>query len=229
MSLFAIGDLHLSFGTNKPMDIFSGWNDYLKKLEYNWDYLVKENDTVVIVGDVSWAMDLEQAQADFDYINKLKGNKIILKGNHDYWFSTKKKVDDFLEKNNFNTIKMLFNNSFEYENYCICGTRGWVNEKGQSADNKIIYREAGRLEISIKDGLKLNKQPLVFLHYPPIFNNEYCYEILEVLKKYDIKKVYYGHIHGSGHKFAPNGIRDGIEYMLVSCDYTQFNPVRIAD
>jgi predicted phosphohydrolase len=227
MSLFVIGDLHLSFGTNKPMDIFSGWDNYIEKLIYNWDYLVNEDDTIVIAGDVSWAMTLEEAKADFDFINKLKGKKIILKGNHDYWFSTKTKVEEFLAENGFDTIKILFNNAYEYEDHAICGTRGWINEKGQTADKKVLNREKGRLETSIKEGLKTKKEPIVFLHYPPIFGTEVCEEMLEVLHKYKIKKVYYGHIHGVSSKFAVNGVRDGIEYMLISCDYTQFNPVKI--
>jgi predicted phosphohydrolase len=227
MSLFVIGDLHLSFGTDKPMDIFSGWDNYIQKLEYNWDYLVEENDTVVIVGDISWGMTMEDARADFEFINNLKGKKIILKGNHDYWFSTKSKVDQFLKQNKFDSIKILFNNAYEYGDYAICGTRGWINEKGQQADKKVLNREAGRLEISIQAGLKTKKTPLVFLHYPPIYANDECIEILDVLHKYKIKKVYYGHIHGTACKYAINGERDGIEYMLTSCDYTQFNPVKI--
>ncbi|MEG1027956.1 MAG: metallophosphoesterase, partial [Oscillospiraceae bacterium] len=149
MSLFTIGDLHLSLGEDKPMDIFSGWKDYVNRIYENWQKQVSQEDTVVIVGDISWAMRLSDAKEDFNFINNLNGTKIILKGNHDYWFDTKTKTDLFLQNNNFNSIKILFNNSYEYENYSICGTRGWINETGED-DVKIINREVGRLKLSLQ-------------------------------------------------------------------------------
>lgn len=229
MSLYTIGDLHLSFGCDKPMDIFGGWDNHTARLEENWNKTVKEDDTVVIVGDISWAMTVEEAKPDFDWINRLNGKKIILKGNHDYWFSTKAKVDAFLEENHFDTIKMLFNNSFQYGKYAICGTRGWINEEGEKADKKVLNREAGRLRRSLEDGTKDGLIPIAFLHYPPVYYITECEEILEVLNEFKVSKCYYGHIHGGGYRYAIDGSYKGVGYRLVSCDYTQFNPVKVVD
>lgn len=227
MSLYAIADLHLSFGVDKPMDVFDGWDDYTDKLKDNWIKKVKPDDTVVIAGDISWAMSIEQAKEDFRFIHELPGKKIILKGNHDYWFQTKKKVDDFFEQNGFNSIRMLFNNAYEYGDLAICGTRGWMNEKGISPDKKILLREAGRLQLSLDAAKKTGKTPIVFLHYPPIFENDVCKEIVDVLKQNNVKCCYYGHLHGKSCKNAVIGKKDGIEYSLISCDYIQFNPIKI--
>lgn len=228
MSLYTIADLHLSLGGDKPMDIFSGWDNYLEKLTFNWNYMVKEEDTVVIIGDISWAMSLQGAYLDFKYINDtLNGKKIIVRGNHDYWFSTKAACDKFLDQNGFDKIKILFNNSYEYDDVVICGSRGWVNENGEQATAKILAREAGRLKLSLDHGLRTGKKPIVFLHYPPIYSSNECIEILDVLLQYKITECYYGHIHGRGANYAINGVRDGIQYSLVSCDFTQFNPVKI--
>ncbi len=228
MSLFAIADLHLSLGSDKPMDIFAGWEDYVNRLTYLWNDIVKDEDTVVIAGDISWAMTLEGAYTDFKYINdSLKGKKIILRGNHDYWFSTKSSTDKFLAKHGFDRISMLFNNSYEYEDIVICGSRGWVNETSENASAKITAREAGRLRLSLEHGKRYGKEQIVFLHYPPIFGSNECDEILAVLHEYGIRECYYGHIHGKGARYAINGIRNGISYRLVSCDFIQFNPVKI--
>lgn len=227
MSLYTIGDLHLSLGTNKPMDIFPGWENYVELIQTRWNELVKPNDTVVVVGDISWAMSLEECDADFSFINQLNGTKILMKGNHDYWFTTKTKVEQYLEQKNFNTIKILFNNSYEYEDVVLCGTRGWINEQGEDVDKKVLNREAGRLRLSLEHGKKTGKQPIVFLHYPPIYASNECWEILEVLLEYNIKQCYYGHIHGKSAQYAINGERKGIEFRLVSCDQTDFTPVKI--
>lgn len=229
MSLYTIGDLHLSLGCDKPMDIFSGWEDYVTRLKENWQNTVKPEDTVVIVGDISWAMTLEQAYEDFSFIHQLNGTKIILKGNHDYWFITKTKVDNFLEQNSFTSIKMLHNNAFPYENYAIAGTRGWINEKGEQkpADKKVLDREAGRLRLSLEDALRMGKEPIAFLHYPPVYNVNECSEILDVLNEFNIKKCFYGHIHGAGFYYAIDGVYKNINYRLVSCDYTQFHVVKV--
>lgn len=227
MSLFAIADLHLSFGVDKPMDIFSGWKDYTERLKENWEKMVDDNDTVVIAGDISWAMDIADAKPDFEFINKLPGKKIMLKGNHDYWFQTKNKVDIFLKENGFASIQMLFNNAYLYEDYAICGTRGWMNEKGQNPDKKIMLREAGRLQLSLDAGKKLADKQIVFLHYPPVYENDVCKEIVDVLHQNSIKKCYYGHLHGASCKNAFVGERSGIEYDLISCDYTQFKPIKV--
>lgn len=227
MALFAIADLHLSLSVNKPMDIFSGWDNHVERLSENWTKLVSDEDTVVIPGDISWGIDLNESKADFNFINDLKGTKIILKGNHDYWWSTMSKLNSFLKENRFDTIKILHNNHYRYEGYGICGTRGWINETDIPADAKVLAREAGRLETSIQSALAEDLEPIVFLHYPPIYGNEYNYDILDVMYKYNIKKCYYGHLHGNAHKYAICGERDGIDFRLISGDFVQFCPIRI--
>ena len=227
MSLFTLADLHLSLGTDKPMDIFKGWDNYTNLIRDTWNYLVQPEDTVVVPGDISWALKIEEAKADFDYIHRLNGTKILLKGNHDLWFSTKRKVEDFLAQNGFDSIKILFNNSYEYGDYVLCGTRGWINEQGEAVDKKVLNREAGRLRLSLEDGKKTGKQPIVFLHYPPIYGDSECYEILDVLKEYGVKRCFYGHIHGHSCSYAINGERNGIDFRLVSCDFVGFCPVLV--
>lgn len=225
MSLFAIADLHLSLGTDKPMDIFSGWNDYVTRLESNWRKLITDNDTVVIGGDISWAMKLEETYEDFKFINELPGKKIFVKGNHDYWWQTKKKIEDYLKSKNFSTISILFNNAYELDDYAVCGTRGWFYDVGDDADKKVINREAGRLRASIEAALKTGKEPVVFLHYPPVFQERECQEIMSVLLEYKIGKCYYGHLHGSGaFRYAVTGDYKGVEMHLISCDYLGFMP-----
>lgn len=227
MSLFAIGDLHLSFGCNKPMDIFAGWDDYVNRLETNWNENVKHDDVVVLPGDLSWGMNLEEAKLDFEFLNRLNGQKIISKGNHDYWWTTMLKMTNFLSQNSFDTIKILHNNHYKYESYGICGTRGWISENGVLADTKVLAREAIRLEMSIQSALKENLEPIVFLHYPPVYANDCNYDIIDVLIRYNIKECYYGHIHGKGCNYSINSEIDGIRYQLISSDFVQFNPVLI--
>lgn len=227
MSLFVIADLHLSFGVNKPMDIFSGWDNYVEKLEKNWIEKISDDDTVVLPGDLSWGMSLEQAEEDFRFVDNLPGKKIISKGNHDYWWTTKNKMDNFFEEKGFKSLNILHNNHFAYNNYGICGTRGWINETEVEADKKVLLREAGRLNTSLLSAEKEGLVPIAFLHYPPIYANSYNYEILEVLHKHNIKECYYGHIHGKACEYSINGERDGIKYTLISSDYLQFNPLEI--
>lgn len=230
MSLFAIGDLHLSFGVpDKTMNIFHGWDNYQELIEQNWLKKIKTDDTVVLVGDISWGMSLQQAYSDFDFINKLPGKKIILKGNHDYWWTTKKKMDNFLEGEGFTTLNILHNNHFRYdEKYAICGTRGWVNMPGEKQDEKVLSREVQRLETSIKSAFEESLEPIVFMHYPPIFATNFNYDILEVLYRYKVKTCCYGHIHGrSSHKLCVQGIYDDIDFHLISGDYIQFSPKMI--
>lgn len=225
MSLFAIADLHLSLSVNKPMDIFGErWTNHVEKLTKNWNETVSENDIVVIPGDISWAINFDEAKADFDYINKLNGTKIISKGNHDYWWSTLSKLNAFLAENSFDTIKFLHNNHYPYGKYGICGTRGWINENSVPADAKVLAREAQRLEASIKSALNDNLEPIVFLHYPPVFGNESNYDILDVMYKYNVKECYYGHLHGNAHKYAICGEREGINFNLIAADFVQFCP-----
>lgn len=230
MSLFVIGDTHLSFSIpEKTMSIFSGWQNYQELLEQNWLSTIKDDDTVVLAGDISWGMSLAQANTDFKFINNLPGNKIIIKGNHDYWWTTKKKMDDFLEAEGLNSIKILHNNHFAYgEKYAVCGTRGWVNIPGEAQEAKVMLREVQRLETSIKTALNNNLEPIVFMHYPPIFANNFNYDILEILYKYKIKDCYYGHIHGrSGHNLCVKGVYDDVNFHLISGDYLQFSPEKV--
>jgi metallophosphoesterase len=229
MSLYVIGDLHLCFSDpDKTMSIFAGWQNYQERIEQNWRKIIKNEDTVVLAGDISWGMSLQQAAPDFRFINSLAGKKIILKGNHDYWWTTKKKMDDFLAAEGCNTIQILHNNHYAYENYGICGTRGWVNMPGETQDEKVLRREVQRLEASIQSALKENLEPIVFMHYPPIFASNFNYDILEVLYRYKIKDCYYGHIHGrSAHELCITNTYDDINFHLIAGDYLQFIPEKI--
>lgn len=229
MSLFVIGDLHLSLSADKPMDIFSGWNDYMSRLENNWQCLVSPDDTVVIPGDISWAMDLESAVKDFKFIDRLNGRKIILKGNHDYWWSTVSKTDRFLSDNGIDSISVLNNNHYRYNNVGICGTRGWINDGSEAADAKVIKREAMRLERSIQSALADKLEPIVFLHYPPVFANVNNPDILDVMHRYNIGWCFYGHLHGPSCSLAVNEKRYGINFRLVSSDFLQFKPLNITE
>ena len=229
MKLFAIGDTHLSFGVDKPMDIFNGWKVYVQRLEENWQQMVAPEDTVVITGDISWGMNFEEIKPDFDFLHRLNGTKIILKGNHDLWFSTKTKVENYLAENGFSSIKILFNNYYPFGEYGICGTRGWINEPGEPQNLKIILREAGRLERSLETAVHEGKKPIVFLHYPPVSLKEDCQKILEVIHRFGVDRVYYGHLHGVAHQYAVTGGFEGVCYHLVSCDFTKFAPVKVAE
>ena len=222
MSLFAIADTHLSFGTNKSMDSFPGWNDYVERIEKNWNKIVTADDTVVIAGDISWAMNFDELKADFEFLNNLNGTKIIIKGNHDYWWNTLKKMNEFIDKNHFDTVKILFNNSYTVDGISICGSRGWMFEGEDEHDEKVLSREVGRLKLSLDSAESENK--IVFLHYPPITTDSKCDEILSVLKQYGIKKCYYGHLHGKAAKIAVDDTIDGIDFKLISCDRLSFIP-----
>lgn len=225
MAIFAIADLHLSFGADKPMDIFGGWENYVELIEQNWRKFVSENDHVVIPGDVSWAMRIENTLGDFKFIDNLPGTKYILKGNHDYWWTTASKMQKFFDENNLRSLKIIHNNAFKFDDYALCGSRGWFVE--DEGEHKIILREAGRLETSIVAGKALGGEPIVFLHYPPVSKNRDVDEIVEVLNRHEIKKCYYGHIHGKGCNYAFQGSKHGIEFKMVSADYLGFNPYKI--
>lgn len=224
MSVFTISDLHLSLGTNKPMEVF-GWDNYVKRIESNWKRLVKNEDTVVIPGDFSWALKLEESLEDFKFLNSLPGRKLLFKGNHDLWWSTVKKVNEFFVKNEIDTVELVFNNAVVVENFAVCGTRGWLFS-GAEDDKKIISREAGRLKRSLEEAALTGKEPLVFTHYPVAYGEEYCKELVDVLKEFDIKTVYYGHIHGNGFNNAIPEF-DGIKLKLVSSDCINFVPYLI--
>ena len=224
MALYAIGDLHLCLGAPKPMDIFGGaWVGYMDKLREGLS-IIKPEDTTVLLGDLSWALDLQSAGPDFAWINEIPGRKIILKGNHDYWWSTAAKFYKFCQENGFSDQWILNNNHYEYDGYAICGTRGWFYEEDRSGqhDEKVFKRELMRLEASLKSAGDLHK--IVFLHYPPKYKGYECQEILELLKRYEVRRCYYGHLHGASHGLAMEGQWDGIEYHLVSADKLGFRP-----
>ena len=228
MSLFALGDLHLSLGEDKPMDVFAGWNDYVQRLEENWKRLVTDEDTVVLAGDISWGMKLEETLTDFRFIDSLPGKKLLLKGNHDYWWSTKRKMDAYLQENGLASIQILFNNAYRVGEYAVCGTRGWFLENDTPEDVKVLNREVGRLKLSLEEALKLQGEPVVFLHYPPYYRGVECSEIMDVLLEYGIKKCYYGHIHGKKNfRLAFEGVYKGVDFRLISCDKVGFMPVLV--
>ncbi len=224
MKLFAIADTHLSLGADKPMDVFHGWNDYVERLEENWRKLVSADDVVVIPGDVSWEMDLNGCLSDFAFLNNLPGRKILMKGNHDYWWTTKRKMDAFLELNGFDTLQILHNNAFRFGDFTIVGTRGWFYDAEKDADQKVLLREANRLRMSIAAGRALGGTLLCFLHYPPLTINQQCDEIMRVLKEEGITRCYYGHLHGPSLSVAFNGQKDDAYFQLVSADYLHFCP-----
>lgn len=227
MSLFTIADTHLSLAGDKPMDVFSGWSNYVERLEKNWRAVVGEDDTVVMPGDISWELKLDSAAADFGFINSLPGKKLIIKGNHDLWWSTVKKMRAFTEKHGFDTIDFINNSAVRVDNICVCGTRGWLIEES-GTDSKLINREALRLRASLEAGRQLGGEPVVFLHYPPITQQNRCEELISVIREFGCRRVYYGHIHGSsGVAWAINGEVDGVTYRLVSCDSVGFTPVLV--
>ena len=224
MSLYAIGDLHLCLGAPKPMDIFGGaWVGYMDKLKQGMS-VVDSDDTLVLLGDLSWALGLHESRQDFAWINEIKGRKIIIKGNHDYWWSTAAKFNKFCEENGFENQSILNNNCYEYDDWALCGTRGWFFEEERSSqqDEKVFRRELIRLETSLRAAGDKNK--MVFLHYPPKYKGYECTEILNLLKQYNVRKCFYGHLHGGSHGLALEGLWDGIEYKLVSADYLGFRP-----
>ena len=225
MALYVMGDFHLSLSTDKPMDIFGdAWVGHEKKIAANWP--LSEEDTIVINGDVSWAMDLNQAAADFDFLQNLPGRKILLKGNHDYWWTTMAKLRQFASA--YPSIDFLFNNSYETDECFICGARGWITESTQQQDAKISKREQGRLKRSLDSRTGADKPTYVFLHYPPIFGSERNDDILSVLKEYGVSRCYYGHLHGAqAHRAACIGRAEGIEMHLTACDYLGFIPMRV--
>lgn len=227
MALYAIGDLHLCLGAPKPMDVFGGaWTGYMEKLEQGMS-VIKEEDTLVLLGDLSWALDLAAAKADFAWIDRIPGRKIILKGNHDYWWSTASKFYQFCDANGFSDQFILNNNHFEYDGFAICGTRGWFFEEEKSGqhDEKVFKRELLRLEASLKSAGDLPK--IVFLHYPPRYRGYICQPIIDLMQQYNVRRCYYGHLHSASHALAVEGLWDGIEYRLVSADRVNFQPVSV--
>lgn len=227
MALYCIGDLHLCLGAPKPMDVFGGaWVGYMDKLKEGLSVIGPE-DTTVLCGDLSWALGLEASQADFAWINSIPGRKIILKGNHDYWWSTANKFYKFCENNGFSNMWILNNNCYEYDGFALCGTRGWFFEEEKSGqhDEKVFKRELMRLEASLKAAGE--KEKLVFLHYPPKYRGYNCEPIIALLHRYGVRRCFYGHLHSDSHKLAIEGLWDGVDYKLVAADYTGFRPIRV--
>lgn len=230
MAIYVIGDLHLSFNTNKPMDIFGqNWQNYEEKIKLDWLSKVKPEDAVILPGDFSWAMYLDETDKDFEFINDLPGKKFLLKGNHDYWWTTVTSMRRYIQEQGFENIDFLYNNSYEFENKIIAGTKGWNISEDQE-DIRLTKREVARLELSIKDGISKygeNKEIVVFMHYPPLTKNYMNTDYTRLMKKYNIKRCYYGHLHASSISDAIEGNVDGIEYKLVSSDGLDFKLLEI--
>lgn len=228
MALFVIGDTHLSLSVNKPMDVFGGWQNYMQRLEENWKTVVQPEDTVVIPGDVSWGMSMEEAKADFAFLHQLPGQKILMKGNHDYWWTTRSKMDKFFEENQFTTLTVLHNSSISAEGVSLCGSRGWMFEQGQEHDKKLITRECGRIRASLQDAKRFGEQEkILFLHYPPVFMQDSIPEFLELMQEYGVKRCYYGHIHSQGCRYAFQGDWNGVHLEMISADFLRFTPKKI--
>ena len=230
MSIYVIADLHLSFSQDKPMDIFGkNWENHAEKIKQDWLARVRLEDTVILPGDFSWSMYLDETDKDFEFINDLPGQKILLKGNHDYWWPTGTSMRKYIEEKNFKNIDFLYNNSYEYENKIIAGTKGW-NISEEQEDIRLTKREVARLELSIKDGIQKygeDKEIIVFMHYPPLTKNYMNTEYTKMLKKYNIKRCYYGHLHGNSIYDAVEGKIQGIELKLVSADGLDFKLIKI--
>ena len=227
MALYVIGDLHLSFETDKPMDVFGKlWTGYVDKLR-NGLSVIGPEDTTVLLGDLSWSMDLDHAGKDFAFINAIPGRKILLKGNHDYWWTTATKFYKFCEAQGFRDMYILNNNFYEYGDLAICGTRGWFfeEERGGIHDAKILNRELIRLETSLKEAG--DREKLCFLHYPPVYRGYRCQPVLDLLHRYGVRQCWYGHLHSESHRLAITGDYEGIDFHLVSADYTGFAPVPV--
>jgi predicted phosphohydrolase len=229
--LFAIADLHLSISTGekKSMEIFPGWEYYQERLEDNWRSIVTPEDTVVIAGDFCWAMGLEQSLPDFRFLESLPGKKLLLKGNHDYWWSTVGKMEAFLRANGIGSVSFVHNNAQRVGGVSVCGTRGWFFDAERDEDKKIVLREQGRLERSLQSAKALGGDPVVFLHYPPVSANSRCEELFGVLKEQGIRRCCYGHIHATKRFRRVDGAVEGVAFQLIAADYLDFTPILITD
>ena len=237
MSLYTIADLHLSTHdkTNKSMEVFGkSWADYMTRIENNWRHLITDEDTVIIPGDVSWALSLDEAESDLKFLDSLPGKKILGKGNHDFWWSTMSKHKAFFDKIGIESISFLFNNAHEVDNFIVAGTRGWYNDEdaANAPDNtdfiKLTNRENLRLRTSLAEAKKLqeaspDKEIIVFMHFPPFWNGKASDSLISTLKEYGIKKVYFGHIHGN-YTVDPHFMYEGIDMHIISADYLKFVP-----
>ena len=228
MKIYAIGDLHLSGKPpSKTMEIFGEhWADHAAKVATNWHQLIRSDDTVIICGDTSWAMDLQDALTDLNWIAALPGRKIILRGNHDYWWTTTRKMENFLTANGFDTLHILHNNACTVGNVALCGTRGWPFDDVAAQGEKLMAREAGRLRMSLQAAGDAAEK-IAFLHYPPIYPGAQAQELVDVLNEFGVTECYYGHLHGKSIRYATQGERDGITYRLISADGLSFCPYKI--
>ncbi len=237
MALFTISDLHLSTlaATNKSMEVFGRrWQDYMKRIEGAWCRLVTDTDTVVIPGDISWALSLSEAVSDLKFLDSLPGKKILGKGNHDFWWSTMRKHKELFEAEKITTVSFLFNNAYEVDDFIVAGTRGWYNDEdaANAPDNadfiKLTNREALRLTASLNEAKRLKesapeKEIVAFMHFPPFWCGKASDALIEILKRFGVRRVYYGHIHGN-YTVAPTFTYEGIEMSIVSADYLEFMP-----
>ena len=236
MSLYAISDLHLSTlsSTDKSMEVFGArWQDYVKRLENSWRRLVTDDDTVVIPGDISWALSLEEAVSDLKFIDSLPGKKLLIKGNHDFWWCTMKKHRELFERHSIKTLDFIFNNAYACGDFIIAGTRGWYHDEDvknspREVDfGKLVLREEGRLQASLKAAKELKgdteREIIVFMHFPPYWSGTASEGIISLLHEYGIRRVYYGHIHGN-YTIPPVMEYEGISLNIISADYLNFTP-----
>lgn len=233
MRVFAISDLHLALAADKPMDVFgAGWDNYMFRIKQNWLRTVAPEDIILLPGDLSWATYLDNAAPDFKYINDLPGRKIVSKGNHDYWWSTHSKLNQFVEKNNFENIFFLQNNAFIQDNLAIVGSRGWKNPEDEGfspEDEKILNRELERLKLSLQYTQGFEGIIIAMLHYPPFSAKGEPTAFVELMLEHKVDICVYGHLHGRSCSGAMEGSRDGIQYRLVSADYLAFTPVLLGE
>lgn len=231
MAIFAISDLHLSLSGDKPMDVFGHkWENYTEKMRKMWNSIVKEDDAVIVPGDISWATYIDDAVADFDYIDKLNGRKLILKGNHDYWWTTKNKMNAFLKSHGFDTVEILQNDAVMHDGTAICGTRGWeIPHPDCEGENRKIYeREKQRLILSLECAKALKPERIIAaMHYPPVDKGKETSDFIEIMKEYKVDECVFGHLHAASHLVAPIGTYGGIKLSLVACDYLNFTPLLV--
>ena len=228
MALFAIADLHFAFSVDKPMDIFGeNWKNHSEKIIANWKKNITEGDTVLLPGDLSWGMRIDEAAADLDVIYSLPGRKILLGGNHDYWWKSSSKLEA-----RYPGMRFLKNNFDQYEDWYICGTRGWLcpnDVQFTEQDKKIYEREQVRLRLSLDAAMRSGAEKIILMmHFPPMNDKQEDSAFTALFREYPIKKVVYGHLHGAAsHRTAFEGEREGIDYALIAADYIDFCPKRI--
>lgn len=244
MALFVLSDPHLAIRhTDKSMEAFgSRWQNYISRIEKNWRAVVAPSDTVVLPGDISWAMTLDHARDDLAFLDSLPGRKLLGKGNHDFFWSTASKMNSFFKECGFESLNILYNNAYFIEDMIVCGTRGWFydeklqNTVGEVDYTKIINRELGRLRLSLESARALQQEHrkpdgsiceiIPFLHFPPVFGDFRCHEFIQLLAEYGVRRCYFGHIHSELPVGHPSVV-DGIHYILCSADHLRFTPLPV--